>query len=105
MDHDYLELPLTKRIIDHGNLASTYVILNHNAQIFQAICLFVMFHHTCERTLMTMIVFYVSSEETKKIGKETRNQSNSKAWSKQRYWRPTVHRFADVTKYTCRRNI
>ncbi|XP_078331975.1 uncharacterized protein LOC144625336 isoform X3 [Crassostrea virginica] len=44
MDHDYLELPLTERIIDHGNL--------------------------------------VSSEEAKKIEKETRNQSNSKLWFK-----------------------
>nr|XP_022312060.1 uncharacterized protein LOC111117285 [Crassostrea virginica] len=67
MDHDYLELPLTERIIDHGNL--------------------------------------VSSEEAKKIEKETRNQSNSKSWFKHRYWRLTASRFGDVTKSTCRRNI
>lgn len=39
MDHDYLELPLTERIIDHGNLASTYIILNYDDQIFPAIFL------------------------------------------------------------------
>ena len=73
MDHDYLELPFTERIIDHGNLASTYIILNYDDQIFSAIFA-VMFHHTCERTFMSMSVFlgvFRGSKEDRKRNKKS----------------------------------